>query len=134
MEILGEILIAVVQLLSELLLQLLAEALAEFGLEAIREAVRPSKTGRPLVAAIGYVLLGALFSFVSLWPFPHSFVHHAWLRLANLVIAPSIAGLAVVALGRWRISRGQAGLYLHRFSYGFLFALTFALIRFAFSR
>jgi hypothetical protein len=123
-----------IQLLGELLLQLLAEALAEFGLEAIREAIRPSKPGRPLVAAIGYVLLGALFAFVSLWPFPHSFVQHAWLRLANLVIAPSIAGLAAVALGRWRISRGQTGLYLHRFSYGFLFALTFALTRFAFSR
>ena len=134
MEALGEILIAVVQLLAELLLQLLAEALAEFGLEAIREAVRPSRPGRPLVAAIGYVLLGALFAFLSLWPFPHSFAHHAWLRLANLVIAPSITGLALVALGRWRVRRGQGALYLHRFSYGFLFALTFALVRFAFSR
>ena len=134
MEIIGEILIAVVQLLGELLLQLFAEALAELGLEAIREAIRPSKPGRPFVAAIGYVLLGALFAFLSLWPFPHSFAHHIWLRLANLVIAPSIAGLAMVALGRWRISRGQVELYLHRFGYGFLFALTFALVRFAFSR
>lgn len=134
MEILGEILIAVGQLLGELLLQLLAETLAEFGLEAIREAVRPSKPGRPVVAAIGYILLGALFAFVSLWPFPRSFAHHTWLRIANVIIAPSIAGLALVALGRWRIRRGQVGLYLHRFSYGFLFALSFALIRFAFSR
>jgi len=54
MEILGEIVFAVVQLLGELLLQLLAEALAEFGLEAIREAIRPSEPGRPLVAAIGH--------------------------------------------------------------------------------
>jgi hypothetical protein len=51
MEILGEILIAVVQLF--------AEALAELGLEAIREAIRPSKPGRPFVAAIGYVLLAS---------------------------------------------------------------------------
>lgn len=42
MEILGEILIAVAQLLGELLLRLLAEALAELGLETIREAIRPS--------------------------------------------------------------------------------------------
>jgi hypothetical protein len=55
MEILGEIPIAVVQLLGEFLLPLLAEALAEFGLEAIREAVRPSKPGRPFVRAINTV-------------------------------------------------------------------------------
>lgn len=134
MEVLGEILIAIVQLFGELLLQLLAEALAELGLEAIREAVRPSTPGRPFVAAIGYALLGALFAFLSLWPFPHSFAHHTWLRLANLVVAPPITGLAMVALGRLRVGRGQAELHLHRFGYGFLFALTFALVRFAFSR
>ena len=130
----GEILIAVVQLLGELLLQLLAEFLAESGLEAIREAVRPSKPGRPLVAAIGYVLLGALFAFLSLWPFPHSVAHPIWLQLANLVIAPALAGWVLVAVGRWRVRRGQGALYLHRFIYGYVFALTFALVRFAFRR
>jgi|SRR5581483_12194101 len=134
MEILAEIAIAFGQFVGELLLQLFAETLAEFGLEAIREAIRPSKPGRPIVAAVGYVLLGALFAWISLWPFPHSFAHHAWLRLVNLIIAPAIAGLAMVALGQWRINRGQAELYLHRFGYGFLFALTFALVRFAFTR
>jgi len=133
-EILFEILVAVAQLLGELLLQLLAEVLAEFGVEAIREAVRPSKPERPLVAAIGYVLLGALFAFLSLWPLPHSFAHHTWLRIANLVISPSVAGLVLVALGRRRVRRGRGGLDLHRFCYGFLFALTFGLVRFAFSQ
>ena len=130
----GEILIVVLQILGELLLQLFAEVVAEFGLEAVREAVMPSKPRRPLIAAIGYVLLGALFAFFSLWPFPHSFAHHAWLRLANLVITPAIAGVAMIALGQWRLRRGEGGLYLHRFSFGYLFALAFALVRFAFSR
>ena len=116
------------------MLQLLAEVLAESGLEAIREAVRPSKPARPLVAAIGYVLLGALLAFLSLWVFPRSFAHHTWLRLANLVIAPAFAGWVLVSVGQWRVGRGQSRLYLHRFTYGYLFALTFALVRFVFSR
>jgi hypothetical protein len=68
------------------------------------------------------------------WRRECSFAHHTWLRLANLVIASAIAGWVLVAVGRWRVGRGQGGLYLHRFSYGYLFALTFALVRFAFSR
>jgi len=130
---LAEILIAVVQLLGEILLQVLAEVLAESGLKALREAVRPSKPARPLVAAIGYILLGALLACLSLWPLPYSFAHHTWLRLANLVIAPAIAGWVLVAVGRWRVGRGQDGLHLHRFGYGYLLALTFALVRFAFT-
>ena len=133
MEFLGEILVVVGQFLGELLLQLIAEALAELGLEAIREAVRPGKPQHPFLAALGYLLLGGIFGLVSLWPFPHSFTHHMWLRVANLVITPSLVGLAMVAVGRWRIKRGQPELYLHRFSYGSLFALTFAIVRFAFT-
>jgi len=116
------------------LLQLLAEVLAESGLEAIREAVRPSKPAWPLVAVIGYVLLGALFASLSLWVFPRSFAHHTWLRLPNLVVTPAFAGWALVAIGRWRVGRGQGQLYLHRFLYGYLFALSFAFTRFVFGR
>ena len=112
-------------------MQILAEALAEFGLEAVREVVRPSRPPRLVFAAAGYILLGALFALLSLWPFPNSFSHHTWLRLVNLVVSPAIAGSAMVALGRWRAQRGQGAIYLHKFGYGFLFALTFALVRFA---
>jgi hypothetical protein len=117
-----------------LILQLLFEGLAELGLESIREAVRPSRPPQPVFAVFGYALLGALFGLLSLWPFPNSFTHHTWLRIANLIITPVVAGFAMVALGRWRMRRGQGGLYLHRFGYGLLFALTFALVRFAFTR
>jgi hypothetical protein len=127
----AEIAIAFIQFLADILLQVFAEVVAEFGLEAIREAIRPSRPGQPVFAALGYVLLGALFALLSLWPLPDSFSHHTWLRIVNLLISPAVAGLAMVALGRWRIQRGQGGIYLHRFGYGFLFAFTFALVRFA---
>ena len=40
-----------------------------------------------------------------------------------------LAGLAMAALGAWRSRRGQATLRIDRFSYGYLFALSMALVR-----
>jgi len=37
------------------------------------------------------------------------------------------------AMGYWRARRGQAVLRIDRFAYGYLFALTFALVRFWFA-
>jgi hypothetical protein len=133
-EFLAELLIALVQLLCEFFLQVFAEALAEMGLEAIRETLMPSSPPRPVVAAVGYILLASLFALLSLWPFPHSFVRHDWLRIANLLVAPPMTGLVAVMLGQWRRKRGQQQLYFHRFGYGYLFALTFALVRLAFTQ
>jgi hypothetical protein len=140
MEFLFEALLALGQLVCELLLQLIFEALAELGVEAIRQALRsgrPQPLGNqphPPVAALGYVLLGAILALVSLWPFPHSFVAHSWLRVTNLIVTPCAAGWAMVEWGRWRLRRNQPTIMLHRFWYGYLFALSFALVRFFVSR
>lgn len=137
MEILFELLLWLGQLLGELLLQLVLEALAELGVEAIKEAVRsarptpPKEKYRPWLAAIGYVLLGAIFGLISLWPFPHHFATHLGLRIANLIITPCVAGWAMVELGRWRQRRNQPAILLHKFRYGYLFALSFAAVRLA---
>lgn len=140
MEILFEALLALGQMICELLLQLIFELLAELGVEAIRQALRsgrPQPLGnqaKPPIAAIGYVLLGAILALVSLWPFPHSFVAHTWPRITNLIVTPAAAGWAMVELGRWRLQRNQPTIMLHRFWYGYLFALSFALVRFFLSR
>ena len=136
-EILFEILLWLGQLLCELVLQLIFEALAELGVEAVKEAVRSGRPittrekHRPWLAAIGYVLLGAIFALVSLWPLRHAFATHLSLRIANLIITPCIAGWAMVELGRWRARRNQPPIMLHRFLYGYLFALSFAAVRLA---
>lgn len=79
MEILFELLLWLGQLLCELVLQLIFEALAELGVEAVKEAVRSGRPARdheghhPWLAAIGYVLLGAIFALISLIPLRHGF-------------------------------------------------------------
>jgi len=139
MEILFELLLALGQLLCELLLQILCEVLAELGVETVKEAVRGARPTsaregekpRPWLAAIGYVLLGAIFGAISLWPFPHGFATHLWLRIANLIVTPCIAGWVMIELGRWRQRREQPPILLHQFRYGYLFALAFAAVRLA---
>ncbi len=132
MELIAEIAVAIVQFLFEMLLQIVFEIFAELGLHAVKEAVKPSTPPQPWLAAFGYVLLGALLGWVSLWPFPHRRTASLGLQLASLIASPVIAGGAMVLVGRWRTRRHQQQLLLHRFWFGFLFALAFALVRFAY--
>lgn len=133
MEVLAEIIVFLTQLLFELLLQLVFEVCAELGLEAIKEAVKPSKPPNPALAAFGYFLMGSLLGAVSLVVYPNKFALSHGLQLVNLVVSPVTMGGVMVLMGRWRAHRGQSRLLLHRFWFGLLFALAFALVRFAYA-
>jgi hypothetical protein len=65
--------------------------------------------------------------------FPHYLVASKGLRVANAALSPIVAGLSMAALGKWRAKRGQAVLRIDKFAYGYLFALSFGLIRFWFA-
>ncbi|MFA1287817.1 hypothetical protein ACDJ03_08310 [Xanthomonas axonopodis pv. nakataecorchori] len=119
------------QLVAEVLLQALAELLIELGLHSVAESFerRPS----PWLAAVGYAILGALLGGVSLWLLPQHLTATFGARLAALLIAPLVAGGLMAALGAWRARRGDPVLRIDRFSYGYLFALCFALMRYFFA-
>lgn len=65
--------------------------------------------------------------------FPDYLMASKSLRVANAALSPIVAGLSMAALGAWRAKRGQAVLRIDKFSYGYLFALSFALVRFWFA-
>ncbi|MES2950346.1 MAG: hypothetical protein V4858_17525 [Pseudomonadota bacterium] len=115
----------------ELVLQLLGEILMEFGLHSVAEPFRRKPS--PWLAAIGYALLGAAIGGLSLLVFPDYLVASKGLRITNVALSPIVAGLSMAALGAWRARRGQAVLRIDKFSYGYLFALGFALVRFWFA-
>jgi hypothetical protein len=123
-------LVALLELLGEFLLQIVVEALAELGLHSLAEPFR--RAPNPWLAALGYLLFGALFGALSLLVFPANFVPGPW-RVFNLVVTPLAAGLLMERIGRWRASRGQDVLRIDRFAYGYLFALALALVRFSFA-
>jgi hypothetical protein len=116
------------QLLSEFVLQVVVELLFEFGLQAFAEPFR--KKPNPLVAALGYVFFGAALGALTLLLFPSSMVKVPILRWVNLVLTPVLVGLAMVVVGIWRRKHDQLELRINRFSYGFLFAFSVALVRF----
>ena len=128
MEILFEL---VFSFLGEFVLQVLGQLFIEVGLHSLAEPFR--KEPKPWLAAVGYVVFGAVAGGVSLLVFPDYLVASKSLRVANAVLSPIAAGLSMAAMGKWRAQRGQAVLRIDKFSYGYLFALSLGLVRFWFA-
>jgi hypothetical protein len=122
----------IVQFLLELLVQVVGQFLFEVGLHALAEPFR--KAPNPLVAAFGYVLLGVILGALTVWLFPAYMVKIPALRWVNLVLTPVLVGCCMWLLGVWRLKHGQCVLRIDRFSYGYLFALSVALVRFVWAR
>lgn len=120
----------VLEVLGEFLLQVVGEAFLELGFHSLAEPFR--KPPNPWLAALGYALFGAIFGGLSLLVFPANLVPPPW-RLVNLVVTPLAVGGIMVLMGAWRAKRGQPVLRIDRFSYGYLFALSLAFIRFQFA-
>ena len=89
--------------LGEFVLQVLGEVFVEVGLHSLAEPFR--KEPRPWLAAVGYVVFGAVIGGLSLLVFPHHLVASKGLRVANAALSPIVAGLSVAALGAWRARR-----------------------------
>ena len=119
------------ELLGELLLQVVGEVLLEIGLHSMAEPFR--RQPNPWLAALGYTLIGLVVGGISLAIFPHLLVG-ARFRLLNLMFSPIFSGALMSVLGAWRRQRGDTVLRIDRFSYGFLFALAFAVVRFHFAK
>lgn len=122
---------ALIQVVAELVLQIVVELLAEFGLQPLKAMF--DKPPNPWLAALGYALLGGVLGGLSLWLLPQHLMAGDLARIAVLIAVPVLAGLLMAAVGAWRARRGHALLRIDRFSYGYLFALAFALVRHAFA-
>ena len=137
MEFLGEALVALLQLIGEFLLQLILEALVELGARGVASVFkdRPAHTPlHPILAGLAYAVLGAGLGALSLHFFPTALARAGWLGIMNLVVVPVLAGLAMNALGAWRLRRDQNIIRLDRFGYAYLFALAMAAVRFFWAR
>ena len=118
------------EIFGEILIQIVFQALAEVGLHFFRRPDAAPKPKSPWMLGIGYAVLGVIVGGISLWLHPASLIHSSLGRVANLVLGPIAAGLAMALIGAWRQRQGQQLLGLDRFSYGFIFALAAGLVRF----
>lgn len=80
--------------------------------------------------AVGHAVVGGLCGWLSTLLFPHLVLPFAWLRIANLVVGPLVAGGLTLLVER-SLRRGAGG--AAAFGHGFAFALAFGLARFAFA-
>ena len=129
-EIIFQVLLWIVQFVGELLLQAFGELIAELIGRSVKEPFRRPKPIHPWLAAIGYSIFGAIAGAISLWVLPSVFISALWLRIVNLIATPIVAGLMMERLGTWREKKDQKTIRLDTFAYGFIFALSMALVRF----
>ena len=129
LEILGNVLMACLEVFGEVALQVVLEALAEAGSHLLggRAGTQASRG----LLMLGYALLGAVVGGLSLLVFPHSLAHGHGARLASLLLAPLLATASTVALGRLRQRRpGHTPVALDRAAYAYLFALALGAVRY----
>jgi hypothetical protein len=88
----------------------------------------------PVLAVSGWLLVGTMCGGFSLVLFRHALAASPAQRLSVLALVPVVTGVMASVLGRRRSRRGLRALRVDRFAWGFLFALAFAVVRFAFAR
>jgi hypothetical protein len=133
MEILAELLLALLGGLFEALLELVFSLLADLGLHSLKQTTVSREDRNPVFAGIGYALLGSIAGVVSLLIFPEALARSEKFHGIGLLISPVLAGLAMAGFG-WLLERsGKRRLRLDSFVYGFIFAMPMALVRFYFT-
>jgi hypothetical protein len=118
----------IIELLIEFIIQLAVECLVELGIHKVRNDRR---SPHPLLSLIGYIFLGGLLGFISCLIFPQHLISNDFAQIVNLVITPIAVGAVLGFIGQLRAKRGMSLIRLDKFSYGYAFALAFALARYA---
>ena len=133
MEILAEILASLLFSFLEFLLQLAFSLLVDLGFHSLKQTTVSREQRNPILAAIGYALLGLIAGGLSLLIFPEPLISSGRFHGINILVSPALAGLGMAGLG-WLMERsGHRRLRIESFVYGFIFALPMALVRFYFT-
>jgi len=112
-------------LILQLLLELGAQILGNLGVEFATTKVREDHKGCGWLVL--FILSGAIFGGISLAIFPRVLLATLALRVANLILAPLLAGGCSVLMVRFGAFSGSAASHFWR---GFWFAMAFGLVRF----
>lgn len=133
-ELLAALLSGIVEILAEVLFQVAIEAIIGLITRAIQRLFSETNDVSPIVAAIGYLLLGFLAGALSLLLIPHRLVPPSRIHGISLVVSPLITGMFMSQVGSLLRSKGKRTVQIESFAYGFTFALGVAIVRFAYLR
>lgn len=87
------------------------------------------KAVSPVLLLLFYVVVGACSGWASLAFTPEHMLQNKMASYINLAASPIIAGLIMMAIGA-RLKNRPSVFNLDLFFYGYIFALTFSLVRF----
>jgi len=134
MELVFALLDAFLEIFLEVAIEVAGETIFIFLFTAIADALRPSEPRRPVMACVGYLLLGAATGGLSLIWFPFPLVHPSRFHGISLIISPLLTGSLMALLG-WILRKyNKRTVNLETFGYGFVFAFGMTLARFLFAR
>jgi len=118
----------------EILLEIAGEVIIASLYRAAKQAITVFPIISPVLATIGYIVLGIAIGGISVLAFPHPFVPPSRIHGISLLISPVITGLVMSQIGSVLRRYGKQPAQIESFGYGFAFALGMALIRFIFVR
>ncbi len=122
------------QFFVEIFAQMFFEILAEIGIKSFANSFRFEKSRNPILSVIGYMLLASMGAGLSLWIFPSHLITNLSFRIMNLIFTPILIGFVMSRRGKSLRSKEKQAIRLDTFAYGYIFALTFAVIRFWFAK
>jgi hypothetical protein len=118
-------------LLIEFLVQVVGEIVFGFFWEGIGHAFRWNRNAHPLLAAFGWMIIGAATGAVSVLIFPDPILQHTRFHGFSLIAAPFATGALMKFFGDQVRARGRETTSLMTFWSGSMFALAFAVVRFS---
>jgi hypothetical protein len=132
MEAIFEILL---QFIFEVVLEVVAQILVELGFESLASPLRNESERNPILATVGYVLFGLILGGLSLVLFPEPIIKNSLLKILNFAVSPILVGFSLCLFSYiWkRNTLGENFFKLEKFVFGFVFALSYSLIRFIFT-
>lgn len=117
-------------MLFELILEVVVEIIFAFGGEGLVHSMRKERYANPLLAALGYALLGGLAGALGLLILPQRVFPIVGVRGISLILAPIATGLLMKTYGDFRRRHGHTTSGLATFWGGAIFAFSMALVRF----
>jgi hypothetical protein len=109
--------------------EILGEVLLELGFAAFKAAYDRANWN-PVIASVGYLLLGGAFGAGFVWLLPYRLVPPGPFPGISIMLAPLASGLAMYALGKYRRAHGHTTTNLATFHGGAAFAFGASLVRF----
>ncbi len=120
--------------LIELFIEIVVELLFEGFLYGLTERLNlNTKEFAAVIEAAGYGIVGLMLGGLSLLVFPNSFIENPQFAIVNLIISPIAAGGMMVAMGAFRVKRGQNPIRFDSFLNGVAFGLGLTVLRFFFA-